>query len=337
MLTFMLCACSVILLQNNNVSPKNSFTVNLLCMLGGLAVCAVMFLPPVILKKRFDTDFLTLSGKVTPKLKIPLAALYALYFVYASVYFLLPYTDMFCKKYYPGASPCIIGLCVLAACVYAACKGANIITRFGIFLFVFALAANFLMFGGSIGSVDFANSSFLLYTDFESAASAFIYFCSPSFIAVIYACLAGDTENFRLSQPFFALLFTALKYALVLFFVAFSVGAYAQRQEYQSFILSRVAHFDSFGGIESFFTALATMSVFMIISMFLSCVNKSTGGGGVKNSAAFALIIFIAAFMAEWNNSVKEIFTNDVILIIFTAVVAVFVPLAYIFTGRKIK
>ena len=43
MLSLMLCSCSVILLQNHNVSPKNSFTVNLLCMLGGLAVSAVMF------------------------------------------------------------------------------------------------------------------------------------------------------------------------------------------------------------------------------------------------------------------------------------------------------
>lgn len=337
MLTLMLCACSVILLQNNNVSPENSFTVNLLCMLGGMAVCAVMFLPAVILKKRCDTDFLALSEKITPKLKIPLASVYSLYFVYAAAYFLLPYTDMFCEKYYPGASPCVIGLCVLAACVYAAYKGANIITRFGIFLFVFALVTNLLMFGGSVGSLDFANGSFSLETDFDAAASTFIYFCAPSFIAVIYACFAGDTENFKLKQPFLALLFTALKYALVLFFVTFSVGAYAQRQDYQTFILSRVAHFDLFGGIESFFTALATMSVFMIISMFLSCINKCTGSGGVKNSAVFVVIIFIVSFTAEWNNSVKEFFTNDLILIIFTAVVAVLIPLAYIFTGRKNK
>ena len=92
MLSLMLCSCSVILLQNHNVSPKNSFTVNLLCMLGGLAVSAVMFLPSVILKKTRDTDFLTVSAQSTPKLKIPLAAVYALYFVYAAEYFLLPYT-----------------------------------------------------------------------------------------------------------------------------------------------------------------------------------------------------------------------------------------------------
>ena len=303
MLSLMLCSCSVILLQNHNVSPKNSFTVNLLCMLGGLAVSAVMFLPSVILKKTRDTDFLTVSAQSTPKLKIPLAAVYALYFVYAAEYFLLPYTDLFCKKYYPE----------------------------------FALLTNLLMFGGSITSLDFANDSFALKADWDSALSTVIYFCAPSFIAVIYACLAGETKNFTLKQPLFALFFTALKYALVLFFVSFAVGAYAQRQDYQSFILSRVAHFDGFAGIESLFVALATMSVFMIISLFLSCINKSAQQGRLKNSILFAAIIFAVSFIAEWNNSVKEIFINDYIFIIFTAVVAVLIPLAYIFTGRKAK
>ena len=337
MLSLMLCSCSVILLQNHNVSPKNSFTVNLLCMLGGLAVSAVMILPSVILKKTRDTDFLTVSAQSTPKLKIPLAAVYALYFVYAAEYFLLPYTDLFCKKYYPEVSPCVIGLCLLGACVYAAYKGANIISRFGLFLFAFALLTNLLMFGGSITSLDFANDSFALKADWDSALSTVIYFCAPSFIAVIYACLAGETKNFTLKQPLFALFFTALKYALVLFFVSFAVGAYAQRQDYQSFILSRVAHFDGFAGIESLFVALATMSVFMIISLFLSCINKSAQQGRLKNSILFAAIIFAVSFIAEWNNSVKEIFINDYIFIIFTAVVAVLIPLAYIFTGRKAK
>lgn len=333
MLTLMLCSCSVILLQNNNVPPDNSFTVNLLCMLLGLGVSAVMFVPSVIIKKVFDSDVISLSSRLTPKLKIPIAAVYALYFVYTAEYFLLPYTDLFCRKYYPGASPCLIGICLLAACVYAAYKGTNIITRFGIFLFAFAVLTNILMLGGSVSSLDFANNSLSLKGDFDSMLKTALYFCAPSFIAVIYSCSAGETENFKLKQPFLTTLFTGVKYALVMFFTAFAVGAYSQRQSYQTFILARVAHFGSFGGIESFFVALATMSVFMIISLFLSSICKSAGKGGIKEIIIFAVIIISGSFIAEWNNSVKEIFTSDTVLIIFTSVVAVLIPLAYIFIG----
>ena len=38
-----------------------------------------------------------------------------------------------------------------------------------------------------------------------------------------------------------ALLLTGVKYALVLFFIVYAVGAYAARQEYRTFVLSRVA------------------------------------------------------------------------------------------------
>ncbi|HCA04272.1 MAG TPA: hypothetical protein DEO32_00085 [Ruminococcaceae bacterium] len=333
MLTLMLCSCSVILLQNNNVSSENSFTVNILCMLLGLSVCALMIIPSVILKKRYNTDVLTAVQSSPKWLKIVMSSVYALYFVYTAEHFLLPYTELFCVKYYPGVSPCVIGLCLLAACVYAAYKGTNIITRFGIFLFAFALLTNGLMFFGSLSSLDFANNSLAPIYNFDSAAKTFIYFCTPSFIAAIYACTSAETDNFTLKQPFLALAFTGVKYALVMFFTAFAVGAYAQRQQYQSFILSRVAHFSAFGGIESFFTALATMSVFMIISLFLSCVGRTTGKRSLKDIIVFAVIIFAGIFISEWNNSVKEIFTDDLILIIFTVIVAVLIPLAYILKG----
>ena len=91
LLALLLCACSVILLQNNDLSPNASFTFNAICIAAGLAVCFLFFLPSLILKKQTDSDVLTLARRFTPKLRIPIAIFYALYFVYAALYFLLPY------------------------------------------------------------------------------------------------------------------------------------------------------------------------------------------------------------------------------------------------------
>ena len=139
LLALLLCACSVILLQNNDLSPNASFTFNAICIAAGLAVCFLFFLPSLILKKQTDSDVLTLARRFTPKLRIPIAIFYALYFVYAALYFLLPYIDMFHTKYFPEVTPCLITFIMLLGCAYAACKGVNVISRFGIFLFLFAL------------------------------------------------------------------------------------------------------------------------------------------------------------------------------------------------------
>ena len=177
LLALLLCACSVILLQNNDLSPNASFTFNAICIAAGLAVCFLFFLPSLILKKRTDSDVLTLARRFTPKLRIPIAVFYALYFVYAALYFLLPYIDMFHTKYFPEVTPCLITFIMLLGCAYAACKGVNVISRFGIFLFLFALLTNILMFGGSLSELDFSHYSFELNGDFNVLCHAVIYSC----------------------------------------------------------------------------------------------------------------------------------------------------------------
>ena len=165
----------------------------------------------------------------------------------------------------------------------------------GIFLFAFALITNILMFGGSISSVDFSLYGFELSGSVPDFFQNTLYFITPAFIAVLYACFSGATKNFKLKQPVFALIFTGIKYALILFFIWFALGDYAQKQEYQTFVLSRAAHFGSFGGIESFYLALATMSVFMIISLILCAVTKCVKReSDTKTVILFAVILDMA-------------------------------------------
>ena len=129
LLSLLLCACSVILLQNNDLSSNASFTFNAVCIAAGLAVCFLFFLPSLALKKKTDSDVLSLARRYTPKLRIPLAVFYALYFVYTALYFLLPYIDMFHTKYFPEVTPCLITFIMLLGCAYAACKGVNVISH----------------------------------------------------------------------------------------------------------------------------------------------------------------------------------------------------------------
>ena len=73
LLTLMLCACSVILLQNYNLTQSSSFSFELLCLICGLSVCFLLLLPSIIIKRRTNLDFITVAGTAAPKLKIPLA------------------------------------------------------------------------------------------------------------------------------------------------------------------------------------------------------------------------------------------------------------------------
>ena len=103
LLALMLCACSIILLQNDDVAANTSFTSQLISVFAGLAVCFVLFLPAIYIKTHFNQDVVSLASEGGPKLKIPLMTVYACYFVYTALYFLLPYTEMFHTKYFPGS------------------------------------------------------------------------------------------------------------------------------------------------------------------------------------------------------------------------------------------
>ena len=336
LLTLTLCACAVILLQNYNLSTNLSFALNLLCVLIGLIVCFFCFLPTALIKKRYDTDVISLITNRSKPVRIAAAVFFGVYFLYAALYFLIPYTDMFCKKYYPDASPCMVGLLLLGCCVYAAFKGANAITRFGIFLFVLAMLTNLLMFGGSVSSLSFDSDLWQLKGDVSSFAQNAVFFVTPSFVAAVFVCLAGDTRDFKLRHPLIALGLTGIKFALVLFFIAFAVGEYAQRQEYQTFVLSRVAHFGSFAGVESFYMALCTMSVFMIISLLLCCMCKAANKSeSLPFISAFAAAVFVVRWIAFNNNSGKEILTNPLAFSIFSILASAAVPCVCLLTERS--
>ena len=333
LMTLTLCACSVILLQNGSLPQRSSFLCRLAAMAAGLLGCFLIFLPSIWLRKRGGDVF---SQSLPRAARYAAAAVYTACFFYTAEYFLFPYTDMFCKKYYPDTSPCVIALILLICCVYAALRGANVITRFSVFLFALAMLTNLLMFGGSLSSLRFYSSDLGIRGGFSGFSQSFLYFLTPSFTAVLFACLSGYTRNFRLRQPVIALALTGVKYALVLFFIAFAVGEYALRQEYQTFVLSRVAHFGAYAGIESFYMALSTMSVFMIVSLLLCAMCRSVDRNGSRGfTAAFTAAIFGAHMLAVYRPEVREFFTSPLLLVGLSVLTAAIIPsVMLIFTRR---
>lgn len=334
MLTLALCACSVILLQNHDLDGA-SFPLNLVCLAAGLAVCFLMLLPSVLIKRRYDSDALTLLSRRKTAGGHTARAVCCVYFIFAALCFLRRYTDMFCKKYYPDTSPVPVALLLLGCCVYAAFKGVNVMTRFGIFLFVLAMVTNALLFGGSLSSLDFTGGAFVWRGGFAELLHGTVYFVTPSFIAVLFACFSGNAEKFRIRHIAAALLMTGVKFAAVLFFIAFAVGDYASRQEYQTFVLSRVAHFGAFAGIESFYMALATMSVFMIVSLFLCGVCRAAGRiGSLKLIAVSAAAVFVFHWFAVLNEPFGRVLFSPAAFNAFTFIAAVVIPV-FCLIGEK--
>lgn len=336
MLMIFLCSSAVILLQNYNLSDSTSFLFNLLSMFFGFLITLLFFVPSIIIKRRTDLDFMSLAHMKTPSAIIFTAAFYCIYFVYTAEYFLLVYTDMFSKKLNSEANIYAVALILLAVCVYAAYKGTNAIARSSIIIFAFSFVAFALIFSGNISNVRLENS----VISFDGGYTSFIdntsFFITPAFTSVIFGVLSGYTKNFKSRHLVFTLGFAVLLFALVLFFYAFSLGKYAYAQDYQSFLLSKTAHIGEVGGFDSFYLSLSALAVFVIISLILTCMCKSTGrSGSLPTVIVFSVIIYVLFICANHFNSIKEILTSHYLFNILTFISAVVIPTLYIFGIRR--
>lgn len=337
LLSLFFCGSAVILLQNYNVSDNTSFLFNLICLATGIVLCCVIFIPSMVLKKKYNLDLVMLTRRMTPRLYYLIMAFYSAYTVYTAEYFLLRYTDMFHDKYFSDVGVNVIAFIMIAICLYSACRGVNIITRFGIILFAFALLCFLLIFSGGFQSLDFE----LHHFDFSGSAVDFIsntiFFLTPSFIAVIFAILCGYSENFKPRQIFVTLISLSVEFAAILFFVGFALGAYADSQSYQTFLMSKISQISGLSGIESFYFALATLSVFAVITLLLCCVNKEMGERKtVLNVTIFSIIILVLHICASCLDFVGEVLTNPLLFDLFNILAAFIIPGIYLLAfGRN--
>lgn len=336
MLTFFVCGCSVILLQNFYDSSSASFTSYLPCILLGILVSFLYCVPSILIKKRNGLDFPSFAHSVTPSAIVFVAAYYAIFFVYAAQYFLLKYTDMFIKTLNPEADENIIALILIAVCIYAGHKGINSVTRCGIFIFAFSILAFIMIFSGNPTDLDFENNTFVFSQsngDFITNSSVFM---TVSFVSVFFAFTLGYTEKFRVKHIAVALSALALVFALSLFFIWFVLGEYGKQQPYQMFLLSKSAHIGAVAGIDSFFLSLSALSVFLIISLIFISIGRVTGKTDKLNiKLVFSVIIFILFICAQQFDAVKEILTSSYIFNILIFIAAVLIPGIYLIFFRR--
>lgn len=336
LLLIFLAGVSVILLESFEIPKGTSFLFDLLTMISGFLITALFFIPSAIIKSRTALDFMSFAHIKTPNAIIFISAFYCLYFVYTAEYFLIKYCDMFSKKLNSEANIFAVALVLLAVCIYAAYKGTNAIARCSIFIFVFSFLVFVLIFAGNISNLKI-NATDLAFsgqkTDFINNTS---FFLTPAFTAVIFAVLSGYTKNFRPRQIVFSIIITTIIFALILFFTTFALREYAFAQDYRCFLLSKTAHFGDVGGFDSLYLSISVLTVFLVISLILTCICKSTGkSSSLPIILVFSIIIFILFICANNFNPVKELLINHYLFNIFTFISAVVIPTFYLIAFRR--
>ncbi len=335
-LSFFICSTAIILLANYNFLKDTTFTFNIFTVFLGLIISFLFFIPSMVIRKRSKLDFISFAHKVTPSGILFVSAYYILYFVFVTEYFLISYTDMFVKNINPDANKFVIAFILLLVCLYSACKGVNAITRSAIFIFAISFVSYVLIFSGLINSLDFTHNTFEINGSSNDFISNILYFMTPSFIAVIFACVSGKAKNFKRKHIAYTLISVALIYLLFIFFIYFAIGDYTFNQDYQSFLLSKASQLGTLGGLDGLYLSVTTLAVFLIISLFICCIKSTLGEySNTKNTIVFTAIIFVLYLCSGFFNSVEEILTNALIFNIFNFISAVVIPSLYIMFFRR--
>lgn len=322
-LTLFVCNSLIILLQNNS---NQNFIFNLICILVGAVITFLCFIPSAIIKNKTDFDFLSQLHIAYPNFSFFISIIYAIYFVYASGYFLNNYGNLLIKRVNSENNVYVMIAVLLAVCVYGAYRGVNAISRCCIFIFAFSIIAYLLFCCGNITNLNFEGYHFKMDGDFNEFLANTSFFTTTAVSSVIFAAVSGFTKKFKFRQIFFTTLFTTVLFSLFLFFIYFALGDFANAQDFPFFTLSKSAQINFVKGFDSFFISISTLAIFVLVSLLISCLNKASGNSSsLKMSIIYAVIIFVL-YICTNNNSAKELLFNSYVLNIFTFITAVVVP-----------
>ena len=336
MLSLFLSVVAIILLQNYNSALSPSFLVNLICIFVATAFVLLYFVPTIIIKRRTNLDFLSFAQRVTPSGVVFTAAFYSLFFIYATVFFLIKFCDVFQSSVNPEASVYVVAAVMLAAAIYAAHKGIGAVTRSGIFIFAFSLVTLAVVFCGNISMLDFNVNPLIGSSYSGGAVSSISAFMQPTFAAVIFASVAKDVKKFKARHIVITVISAAIVMLLSVFFIWFVLGNCGTNQPYQLFLLSKAAQIGSTGGMDSLFLALLSMAVFIVASLCLiSLKNTCRNSKKPYMTVVYAVIAFALFVCGENINSVKEILISQNVFNFLTFTSAVLLPIIYLIIFRR--
>lgn len=327
MIALFVAMTGIILVQNYNFINK-SYLSGVLSAIIGFVIFLVYIIPTRIISKKTDMSFIDFARRETPSATVFLSMFYALYFVYATVNFLLNYSSVFTSTENRKDAGFVVIFILLAVCVFASSRGIGAVARCSLFVFAFAVIAFVLIFGGNISNLDF--SDFKL--DFDEAQLQYgsSVFAMTAFAAVIFGFFEYNGRA-RARNIVYLVCGFAILLMLVVFFVFFALGNYGTMQNYQIFILSKAADFGNAGGIDSFHLSICAMSMFILVSLCFICIGRVVNKNkSIWCISVFAAISYLLYLTADYYNSVKEIIINPYVFGIFTALASFVVPMIYI-------
>lgn len=336
MIVLFVSACSVLMLYNFQNVENSTFVTDIAGALIGLLICLLYAVPSVIIKHRTKADFISFAKTVTPSAVIFISSYYAMYFAYLATGFLIRYCDLFSKSLNPEANKYVVAALLLAVCTYAAHKGICALSRVAIFIFVFLIIALLLIFGGNISNFDFSTQNFDLHIDYSAVLKAVSFFSAISFIAVIFAFNSSNTSKFKSKQFIFTVTAIFVLTVMALAFIYFVLSSYGKQQPYQMFVLSKTSHFGFANGMDSFFLAAITATIFILISAAFTSVKNSAYSKGSKLVLnAFVVIVFILFVCAQKFRVIEDILLDYNILNVLNFVSAILMPMCYIVIFRR--
>lgn len=336
MLTLFICAFAMLFMQSIFGEEKSDFITDLLSALFGLSIVLLCFVPSVIIKRKANLDFISFVKLTTPSAVIFTSSYYALYFAFLLTGFLIRYTDVFTKELNPEANVYFVAVLMLAVCIYAASKGINNLSRAVIFIFALSFVAFFIITLGNIANLNFEINKSNFSFNYNSVMQGVLFYSAIAFIAVIFGFTSLKAEKYKLKHTIITVITVFVAAAVLMFFIYFSLGKYAERQLYEVYLLSKASHIGVVSGMDSLYLAVLTSSVFVLITALLISMSNSVERKCRKKALLlFAVAVFILFICAQNFNNVKDILTDYYILNFLNFISAVIIPVIYIIVFRR--
>lgn len=327
MISIFLCMTSILIMQNFYQKSSMSFGFCVICILISFVVVFAFFMPSLLLKQKSIRAVTLVKHSVNPFLSMLSATIYGMYFVYASVYFLLYYTEMIEQKLNPNADFSILVFLFLLCCVYAAIKGENTVTRCSVLIFAFSFLTLLLIFFGNISNLDFSSYSISNKLNFNNMLENGSFYLTLSVTSVIFLCSSEKVKKLRKKYILVLTAFSAVLALIISFFCNFVLGTYGQQQSFSFFTLSKTAQIGVVNGFDALLLAMLTSTAFVLISLLLISTRKTAGQDSKNSIYVFAVVVLVLFICAQTSQFLKNIILNTYVLNAFTFITAVIIPL----------
>lgn len=287
-------------------------------------VLAVLMLPSYLLHKSTGCNAFNVFIKKTSAVKFVFSSLYCILFVFACVRFLSLYVDIFVTALNPNANRFVLAAGILFVSAYCAHKGVFTASRCALIGLAVTAVFIILFLLGNISDIELSN----LYRsnntdDFFSGLFSLLPVCV---LPVIFSVISGSFSQSKSAFVWF-LLISLVSGAVLVFFMNTVLANYADGREFPYFILAKNASFGQMSGFDFLYMISVTFCSFVIISLFLCCINECNGvQKHFKNTSVFVLLIFVLYICTEIFTKAKEVVQSDIVFIIMCALYSVALP-----------